>query len=219
MSHADKRKRILSLWKTTKNYLTSAVVMLRLKDLVTNKIALFGRQEVSKQLEDGSIKQQNTSRLVIMPNGRFMFVWNLLVILLLLYSCLYVPVEVAFLEFKQGSAGSYVDKTFNITIDVLFFVDIIVNFLQAYEIHDSSFEIRLGKIAKNYLFGWFFIDLVACIPVDLVEIVLLAFNDDANLEASRYAKLARIPRIYRIFRIVRIFKVFKVLKYNKTVQR
>jgi hypothetical protein len=153
-----------------------------------------------------------------MPYGRFMFYWNILVIFLLLYSCLYVPVEVAFLEFKKYSTESYVDKTFNIIIDVLFFIDIVVNFLQAYEIHNSSYEVRLSKIARNYLTGWFSIDLIACIPVDLVELVLLAFSSEVSPETMRFAKLARIPRIYRIIRIVRIFKVFKVLKYNKHVK-
>lgn len=65
------------------------------------------------------------------------------------------------------------------------------------------------------------VDIFACIPVDLVEYILLTANGEESLDAGalKYSKLARIPRIYRIFRIVRILKIFKVLKYNKTYKR
>jgi maltodextrin utilization protein YvdJ len=79
-----------------------------------------------------------------MPGGKLMFYWNLLLILLLLYSCSYVPVEVAFFDFRRESSDYKVDKAINITVDILFFIDIIINFLHAYEIHGNSFETKLS---------------------------------------------------------------------------
>ena len=52
----------------------------------------------------------------------------------------------------------------NYLVDVLFGLDIIVNFFSAYEAKNHRTEIHLGKIVKNYLTGWFFLDLVATFP-------------------------------------------------------
>ena len=145
-----------------------------------------------------------------------MVYWNILIVVLLTYSCVYVPVEVSFLEIST----SVFDKVIGFLVDSLFFCDIVVNFLSAYEIPGSNaFEVRLSVLAKQYITGWFFIDLIACLPVDIFEFILYQFTDAADTESARYAKLARIPRIYRVVRIVRLFKILKVFKYHKGVKR
>ena len=82
-------------------------------------------------------------------------------ILLLTYSCVYVPVEVAFLDYEIGGRAYKLDKFSGLTVDFLFFCDIIINFISAYEIPGSnSFEVRLSVLAKEYVLSWFFIDRV-----------------------------------------------------------
>lgn len=101
-----------------------------------------------------------------------MFSWNIVMILLLTYSCVYVPVEVAFLDYEIGGRAYKLDKFSGLTVDFLFFCDIIINFISAYEIPGSnSFEVRLSVLAKEYVLSWFFIDLVACLPVDIFEAI------------------------------------------------
>ena len=56
-------------------------------------------------------------------------------------------------------------KSVNYTIDVLFFVDICVNFLSAYEKPNRKNEIKLKNIARNYLSSWFVFDLIATFPL------------------------------------------------------
>ena len=61
----------------------------------------------------------------------------------------------------------------NYLVDFLFGVDIIINFFSAYEVQEKAFngirgvertEIRLKKIFRNYVTGWFFLDLLATFP-------------------------------------------------------
>ena len=60
------------------------------------------------------------------------------------------------------------DKVIGLIVDALFFVDIFVNFLSAYEVPGSNtFEVRLSVLAKDYLLSWFFVDFIACIPIEL----------------------------------------------------
>ena len=93
-----------------------------------------------------------------MPQSRVKMVWNLIMILLLMYTATYVPYKTAFLD--DTSQGLFV---FDIFVDTLFFLDIFVNFFSGYEVGDHV-ETRKGKIAKKYLKSWFTLDLLACLP-------------------------------------------------------
>ena len=56
---------------------------------------------------------------------------------------------------------------FNYVVDILFLIDIIVIFNSA--VYDENLNIIHDRatIAKIYLQGWFFIDLIAIIPFEL----------------------------------------------------
>lgn len=56
----------------------------------------------------------------------------------------------------------------NYTIDILFGLDILVNFNLAYENEDFVTIDDRSKIAKEYLKGWFAIDFLAIVPFDIV---------------------------------------------------
>ena len=56
----------------------------------------------------------------------------------------------------------------NYTVDILFLIDIFVNFnLATYDEDFVVIEDR-AKLAKNYLGGWFTIDVMSIIPFDLM---------------------------------------------------
>jgi hypothetical protein len=55
-------------------------------------------------------------------------------------------------------------------VDGLFLIDILINFISAYEDPATGLPvISLKKIAINYLTGWFFLDLLAVMPVQIIE--------------------------------------------------
>lgn len=91
-------------------------------------------------------------------------VWNIIIVTLLVYTSIYVPFEIAFYE-EDFSLSKMI---FNITIDTIFFCDIIINFISAYETNGGRDETRWKKIATAYLTTWFIIDVAATIPTDLI---------------------------------------------------
>ena len=99
---------------------------------------------------------------IIMPDSKFKTFWNIAVIVLLAYTSTFVPFQVAFVD-----QDSSFEIFLNYLVDILFGVDIIVNFLSAYETNHRV-ETRLKPIAKNYLTGWFTLDLVATFPTQLI---------------------------------------------------
>ena len=135
---------------------------------------------------------------------KFKAFWNITVILLLGYTSTIVPFQVAFVD-DDSDFSTFI----NYTVDVLFGVDIIINFFSGYELPNNRVEIRLKQIVKNYLTGWFLLDLLATFPTQVF------LSSEENNGVNKLARLAKIPRLYRLFRVLRIFKIFKLFKYNK----
>ncbi len=95
-----------------------------------------------------------------MPSGKFKLAWNAIIIILLLYTATYMPYRICFID--DASTGFLL--AFEYLIDVLFFLDIFVNFLSAIELPDGTIDPRLKSIAMAYIKSWFFLDLFAVFP-------------------------------------------------------
>ena len=90
-----------------------------------------------------------------------------------------------------------------LVIDGCFLLDIIINFLTV--VYDDEFNENddLNIIAKNYLLGWFLIDIVAIFPFDYI-----LHSTDVN----GLVRFARIGRLYKLVKLTRLIRVFKILK-------
>lgn len=136
--------------------------MLSQKEALTTKIRLFGRQLVAQQANQNLRLQEKPAWYVIMPDSKFKTFWNITVILLLLYTSTVVPFQVAFVD-KDTNFAILV----NYFVDILFGIDIIVNFFSAYETRNHRIEIRIKHIVREYLTGWFALDLLATFPTQI----------------------------------------------------
>ena len=66
---------------------------------------------------------------------------------------------------------------FNYAIDIFFFFELIINFNSAYTDDKKEIVDNRKQIAKRYLSGWFFIDFISILPLD---IILLYFVEGSN---------------------------------------
>jgi CRP-like cAMP-binding protein len=98
-------------------------------------------------------------------------------------------------------------------IDVLFMIDLILNFFIWPSHIDSNESKSLKSIAINYLTGWFLVDLISSVPIGLIN-YSLGIEDSAKF--TKYNKLLRMTRIPRLSRVFRIFRLIKVLKHQQT---
>ena len=60
---------------------------------------LFGEKIVKDRLE-----RQKKMKYLILPDSKFKMTWNLVIMVLLLYTAIYVPFKVAFINEKDGLA-------------------------------------------------------------------------------------------------------------------
>lgn len=105
-------------------------------------------------------------RFLFYPNDRWKeLFWDTTISIILMLTCIITPVNLAFAE-ELEKIDWYM--TFNAVIDWLFFLDILVNFNSAYQNEMYEMIDDRKKIAKNYLFGWFFIDLLAVMPFNVI---------------------------------------------------
>lgn len=59
-------------------------------------------------------------------------------------------------------------KLLFLVVDVMFIIDILINFRTTFVNNNDEVVSHPGKIAVHYFRGWFLIDLVAAIPFDLL---------------------------------------------------
>lgn len=90
--------------------------------------------------------------------------WNIVTIFLLLYTATFVPYRTSFIDQTPPTL-----EIWEWMVDALFSIDIIINFISAYENNDKNIEVRLKMIAKTYVTSWFLFDALAIFPFQLLE--------------------------------------------------
>ena len=114
---------------------------------------------------------RNRKRIILLPDSEFLRKWNVVIGVILLYVALYVPYNICFSEtvLSNEHKGHPITWYIDLIVDLLFFIDIPINFLTAY--YDPSTNLPVvdfKSIAKNYIGSWFFIDVVTVLPIDMI---------------------------------------------------
>jgi len=163
----------------------------------------FKTNGVWRKIEDKDLKEK-ISPIILMPESKFKTIWNFLMILLLVYTATYMPFKIAFIDAETEAM-----RIFDYIIDVLFAIDIFVNFISAYEGQDGKLKHQPKTIAETYLKTWFFLDIIACLPLQLLEGMFDEKSDSSGGKYNKLLRLLRLPRLYRMLRILRLIKLMK----------
>ena len=137
--------------------------------------------------------------------------WDIHIMLLLFYIALVTPIRIGFdqeARLEDDPFFFYLEKY----IDILFILDIFVNFCTTY-FDDDDKEIKLhSKIAITYCKSWFALDFISSIPFDWF------MENEANLanvQAAKTAKVAKAGRAGKIVKVTRVLKLTKLLRLAK----
>jgi hypothetical protein len=155
--------------------------------------------------------------------------WDVFVSLLLLFVCFVVPLRLALnLDVTTDEHGnilkddlsplSHVINKWEITmyiIDGFFFIDLIACFFTTIEDRERMQEVTdLKAICKDYLSGWFWVDILSIIPFD--KIFFFFFMEmggsSGGTKVNSLIRALKIGKIYKLIRLVRIIKLLKVMK-------
>ena len=150
-------------------------------------------------------KKTHLAAGVIRVSHPFRIKWDLFVMLLALWNVFCVPYTLVFNP--EFSKKPFI-MAINLTIDVLFIIDIALNFRTSFYSAVTGDEI-LDKslIAKNYLVGKFWIDALTAIPNELIDFFYMENSGEVSLRSILalfgLLKLNRIARLNRIINYMR----------------
>lgn len=148
--------------------------------------------------------------LIVNPVSIKKTLWNTSLVFLIMFLAITVPYRIAFEENAASQAWVFTD----ISIDFLFIIDVVLNFLTAYEDENGVLVVEKTKIAKVYLKSWLIPDLLSSIPLSLV-------SEFTNMDVSnlKFVKLSRLPRLYRLLRLIKLLRFYKSNRFIDNMLR
>jgi len=75
-----------------------------------------------------------------------------------------IYILVSFFLDAEAESWQYID----IATDILFWIDLIMNFISSYNDEDGKIVKLRRTIFMNYLKGWFTVDFLSCLPLNYV---------------------------------------------------
>ena len=143
--------------------------------------------------------------------------WDALVVSGLLYTAIVSPIDVCIVQ--ERHVWLFI---LNITTDLIFVVDLILNFFIAYRSNEDEDGGRWitdrRAIACHYLKTWFAVDFLSVLPFEILN--FLEMLEGASLiravRTLRLLRLIKLLRILRASRIARRWRDFFDLSHSST---
>ncbi|KAB0367497.1 hypothetical protein FD755_020821 [Muntiacus reevesi] len=155
-------------------------------------------------LPEYKLQAPRIHRGTLLHYSPFKAVWDWLILLLVIYTAVFTPYSAAFLlsdqdESQRGDCGYTCSPltVVDLIVDIMFVVDIIINFRTTYVNTNDEVVSHPRRIAVHYFKGWFLIDMVAAIPFDLL---IFRTGSDETTTLIGLLKTARLLRLVRVAR-------------------
>jgi hypothetical protein len=131
---------------------------------------------------------------IVLPDCKFMVFWNVMLILMTFWTGFAVPFQAAFKDVPwMGSV--------DILCDIVFIVDVCINFRLAYYKGIGSLELDSRKIVRRYLRTWFLLDLAGSIPLDW-----FVPSSEEHIHLVVMLRLCKFVRFGRLVKLVAYLK-------------
>lgn len=151
----------------------------------------------------------------------FRMQWDLVQVAVLLLTAVVVPLRVGFTAMDENDPKFWFG--FDAVSDAYFIVDIIINCRTAYVDSNQKIIADQKKVFKHYVKTWFFIDIVACLPVNYVLYIAgsldLPWIQTQDPARSNDAAGADSIKVLKVLRLLRLSKMLRVLKLKTITER
>ena len=182
-------------------------------------------------------KHEAKKRFIIDPRTSSAIAWwDLVTAMALCFTALVTPYEVAFLPSATLPDGPWPLFAINRVIDLVFLIDLILQFFIAFPDQERrgaqqrggavKYVFKKRKIAVHYLKTWFLVDVLS-VGVSAIDFVVLtppnsadSAEGTADLEGdgeNRAVRMLRVPM--RLLRVLRLFKLLRLLRASRLLRR
>uniref|UniRef100_A0A914VCK9 Uncharacterized protein n=1 Tax=Plectus sambesii TaxID=2011161 RepID=A0A914VCK9_9BILA len=178
------------------------------KDMKNNDNASFNFNQVMNLGGDllPQYRQETpkTPPHIILHYSTFKTIWDWSILALTFYTAFMVPYNVAFKNKGLDSIGLLVVDSL---VDVVFFADILLNFHTTFVGPGGEVVSDPHIIRRNYCKSWFLIDLLSCLPYDILNVF-----DHVDDRISSLFSAMKVVRLLRLGRVAR--KLDNYLEYG-----
>ena len=176
-----------------------------LKKIIENKEQNYRMLKKIEKIYDTNSEDEDSENeidvnWVIMPENTYKSLWNLLISYIIIYCSIFGPYQFAFINKENRT-----DKMIEIFFEIIFTIDIILNFFSAFIDKEDNIIKNHKKIIYNYVSGWFIIDVISALPFHFI------LNDSFHI----YNTIARLIRLPRILSLIRLFKLVRMVRLLK----
>ena len=134
---------------------------------------------------------------IIDPDAGWKQQWDMFMLVLILFSAIAVPIQLAFDADAEGWFW-----WMQVAFSLCFVADLAMNFnVGFYEGGVLQTDERV--IVQRYLQGWFWIDAPSSVPVEILEVAMTS----GGAESPEAIGLLRMLRLFRLVRLLRLLKV------------
>ncbi|XP_043939615.1 potassium voltage-gated channel subfamily H member 3 [Protopterus annectens] len=168
--------------------------------------SVFGEKASLPEYKVAAIQK---SRLILLHYGTFKAGWDCLILLATFYVAVTVPYSVCFnTEKDEGIVSSRGPPSVcDLSVEILFILDIVLNFRTTYVSKSGQVIYNPHSIAVHYATTWFFLDLIAALPFDLLN----AFKVNVYFGVH----LLKTVRLLRLLRLLQ--KLDRYSQYSAAV--
>ncbi|XP_029933627.1 potassium voltage-gated channel subfamily H member 4 [Myripristis murdjan] len=147
------------------------------------------------------------SRFILLHYSVSKALWDWLILLATFYVAVTVPYNVSFTPYDDTDTAARSTIVSDIAVEMLFILDIILNFRTTFVSQSGQVVYEARSICIHYATTWFFVDLVAALPFDL----LYAFN----ITVTSLVHLLKTVRLLRLLRLLQ--KLDRYSQYSAMV--
>jgi hypothetical protein len=180
---------------------------LMLSMLSMDKLEHFDH-EAERERQNAEAMEYMAEHGILSPDGHFRQQWDLVQVPLLTYVAAVIPYRIGFShDTEPGDIGFVVD----VFVDLFFIVDIYLNFRTALWNQHGTLTFEPKGIAKQYMKGWFLVDMLGCLPISYV---LLIINPQGASDsgAGRGNKVLRVLRLFKLLKLLRLARLQRIIK-------
>ena len=182
-------------------------------DKSSRNLTTFNNVYDSFSDEEANEDELEEPHCVLLPTSIFYVTWEIISSIFVFYSIIASPVLLAF-----SIQNDFYD-TIDMISDIIFICDIVISFFTAYQAEDTDVLIvSKRKIAINYIFSYFILDLISSIPFSLISFCYNKLTPPEKTMNKKYQNIqtfGRLGKFYRVLKWTKVFRLFKIKKEKK----
>ena len=133
-------------------------------------------------------------------------IWDAFLAVAVIYNAIFCPFHLAF-NVKMSSFHELMYRV----VDVVFIVDIFVNFNTGFYDTGNNLVMDRQRISDRYITSWFSIDVISSIPLDLV------FRESSLTDSVSALRLTKLLRMFKLMKMASVLRVHRIHRafYNR----